>query len=155
MALGLDVVQLFIGLIGGVALFALGRGLRGISRPRLVTRSLAMFVWAMLPVTLALCGAVLLGSRGSTTFGDHLPGTVVSLVTHGFWFMQLHGAFRCLSLTQRGPVPGTVRSSPFPPVARGRRQWPGRGSRTLPMTPANLARRSARPPGSRGPGVSR
>jgi len=107
-ALGLDVVQLFIGLIGGVALFALGRGLRGISRPRVVTRSLAMFVWAMLPVTLALCGAVLLGAQGSTDFGDHLPGTVVSLVTHGFWLMQLYGAFRCLSLTQRGPVPGTA-----------------------------------------------
>lgn len=105
-ARGMDIVQLLTGLLGGIALFALGRGLRRISRPRLVTRFLAILVWAMLPVTLVLCGALMLGSQGPPGFQNYLPGTVVSLVTHVFWLGQLYCAFRCL--TQRGPATATA-----------------------------------------------
>ena len=47
----LDILQLATGLYGGLALFALSRGSRWIRRPRLVTQSLGIAVWVMLPVT--------------------------------------------------------------------------------------------------------
>ena len=57
-ARGLDVFQLSGGALSGVALVALGRGLRRIRRPRLVTRSLAVLVYVTLPVTLMLSAAL-------------------------------------------------------------------------------------------------
>ncbi|WP_433360380.1 permease prefix domain 1-containing protein [Streptosporangium sp. CA-115845] len=103
-ARGLDILQMLIGVLGGVALFALGRGLRRIRRPRLVTRFLGLLVWAMLPVMLVLSGALMFGSSGPTGFGGYLPGVGAALVSFLFWGLQLYGAFKCLSLTRRGPV---------------------------------------------------
>ncbi|WP_326641016.1 permease prefix domain 1-containing protein [Streptosporangium sp. NBC_01755] len=104
-ARGLDILQMLIGVLGGIALFALGRGLRRIRRPRLITRFLGMFVWAMLPVMLVLSGALMLGSRAAIGLSDYPPGVGAALVSYAFWGLQLYGAFRCLSLTRRGPVP--------------------------------------------------
>ncbi|MFF5112110.1 permease prefix domain 1-containing protein [Streptosporangium sp. NPDC000509] len=104
-ARGVDLLQMLTGVIGGVALFALGRGLRRIRRPRLVTRALAVFVWAMLPVMLVLCGALMFGSRDSAGFDDYPPGIGASLMSYAFWLAQLYCASRCLSITRRGPVP--------------------------------------------------
>ncbi|WP_037969778.1 permease prefix domain 1-containing protein [Streptosporangium amethystogenes] len=107
-ARGLDILQMLIGVLGGVALFALGRGLRRIRRPRLVTRFLGLLVWAMLPVMLALSGALMFGSSGPDGFGDYLPGAGVALMSLLFWGLQLYGAFTCLSLTRRAPFPARV-----------------------------------------------
>jgi len=107
-ALGVDMLQMLTGVIGGIALFALGRGLRRIRRPRLVTRALGVFVWAMLPVMLVLCGALIFGSRGSAGVGDYPLGIGVSLMSYVFWLVQLYCASRCLSITRRGSVPVTV-----------------------------------------------
>ncbi|MGJ6961931.1 permease prefix domain 1-containing protein [Streptosporangium sp. G11] len=107
-ARGVDMLQMFIGLIGGLALFALRRGLRRIRRPRLVTRALGLFVWAMLPVMLVSCGALMFGSRNSAGFDDYPPGIGASLVSYALWLLQLYGAFHCLSLTRRAPAPVTV-----------------------------------------------
>lgn len=104
-ARGVDMLQMFIGVVGGLALFALGRGLRGIRRPWLVTRFLGVFVWAMLPVMLVSCGALMFGSRDSAGFSDYPPGIAASLVSYALWAMQLYGAFRCLSVTRRVPAP--------------------------------------------------
>ncbi|MFI6509324.1 permease prefix domain 1-containing protein [Streptosporangium sp. NPDC050855] len=113
-ARAVDVLQLFIGLVGGVALLALGRGLRRIGRPRPVIRFLALFVWGVFPVIVVMCGALMLGSRGPQGpfgFGDYPPGQVASLVSYVAWIAQLYGALRCLSTTRHvpaGPVPAVA-----------------------------------------------
>ncbi len=107
-ARGVDALQMFIGLVGGLALLALGRGLRRIRRPRLVTRALGLFVWAMLPVMLVSCGALMFGSQKSAGFGDYPAGAVASLVSYAIWSVQLYCAFRCLSITRREPAVATA-----------------------------------------------
>ncbi|WP_436757562.1 permease prefix domain 1-containing protein [Streptosporangium sp. V21-05] len=104
-ARGVDMLQMFIGLVGGLALLALGRGLRRIRRPRLVTRFLGLFVWAMLPVMLVSCGALMFGSQDYADFSHYPPGTVASLVSYAIWAVQLYCASRCLSITRRVPAP--------------------------------------------------
>ncbi|WP_406316286.1 permease prefix domain 1-containing protein [Streptosporangium sp. NBC_01639] len=103
-ARSVDILQMFTGVLGGIALLALGRGLRRIRRPRLVTRGLAVFVWAVFPVMLVLCAALVYGSHGPTGFSGYPLGVGVSLVSYGFMLAQLYGATRCLSITRREPV---------------------------------------------------
>ncbi|MEU4835877.1 permease prefix domain 1-containing protein [Streptosporangium sp. NPDC023615] len=100
-ARGLDMLQLFIGLIGGVALLVLGRGLRRVRRPRLFIRSLALFVWGTFPVVAVLSGALVVGSGRSFGFGDYPPGMAASLVSYAAWTVQLYIAARCLNATRR------------------------------------------------------
>ncbi|GAA2855742.1 hypothetical protein GCM10010517_13960 [Streptosporangium fragile] len=107
-ARGLDILQMLIGLLGGVALFALGRGLRRIRRPLRVTRALALFVWAMQPVVLALSVALMVGSRGPAGFSDYPPGVGMSLVSHALWMVQLYAATRCLRFSRHVPAPVPV-----------------------------------------------
>ncbi|MEV4114464.1 permease prefix domain 1-containing protein [Nonomuraea sp. NPDC049695] len=95
----LDVLQLCVGLYGGLALFALSRGARWIRRPRLVTRSLGVLVWAMLPVTGILSVALTLGSKGATQV-DVLPSMLANVVTSAFWGLQIYGATRCLRVSR-------------------------------------------------------
>ncbi|WP_433442602.1 permease prefix domain 1-containing protein [Nonomuraea sp. CA-141351] len=98
----LDVLQLCVGLYGGLALFALSRGARWIHRPRLVTRSLGVLVWAMLPVTGALSVALTLGAKGASHL-DVLPSLLANVVTSAFWGLQIYGATRCLRVS-RSPL---------------------------------------------------
>ncbi|MDP9862219.1 MULTISPECIES: permease prefix domain 1-containing protein [Streptosporangium] len=100
-ARGLDILQMLTGVLGGLALLALGRGLRRIRRPRIVTRSLAVLVWAMLPVTITLSMALMYGAQGPVGFSGYPPGVAVALVSDAFLLMQLYGASRCLSVTAR------------------------------------------------------
>ncbi|GGL24813.1 permease prefix domain 1-containing protein [Planomonospora parontospora] len=105
-ARAVDVVQMVIGMIGALALLALGRGRRRIRRPRLVARALALFVWAMMPVMLVLCWALMYGSNRPDGFSDYPPGLAASVVSYGFWGLQLYCATRCLSLTRRRTATG-------------------------------------------------
>ncbi|GAA3041932.1 hypothetical protein GCM10017559_83500 [Streptosporangium longisporum] len=109
-ARAVDILQLFIGLVGGAALLALGRGLRRIGRPRPVIRFLALFVWGAFPVIIVMCGALLVsrGPQGPFGFGDYPPGQVASLVSYVAWLAQLYGAARCLSTTRHVPAAPAV-----------------------------------------------
>ncbi|WP_049575588.1 permease prefix domain 1-containing protein [Nonomuraea sp. SBT364] len=91
----LDVLQLGTGLYGGAALLALARGL---VRPGLVTRSLGVIVWVMLPVTGLL--SLVLGQTSPTGAALFLPVVLANLVTSAFWGMQLYCATRCLRLSR-------------------------------------------------------
>ncbi|MEU6781740.1 permease prefix domain 1-containing protein [Nonomuraea angiospora] len=95
----LDVLQLCVGLYGGLALFALSRGARWIRRPRLVTRSLGVVVWSMLPVTVALGMLLTLGSNGASHL-DVLPSILANAVTSACWGLQIYGATRCLRISR-------------------------------------------------------
>ncbi|MET7326584.1 permease prefix domain 1-containing protein [Nonomuraea sp. NPDC005650] len=96
----LDILQLCVGLYGGLALFALSRGARWIHRPRLVTRSLGVLVLAMLPVTVALGMLLTLGSNGASRL-DVLPTVLANAVTSACWGLQLYGATRCLRISRQ------------------------------------------------------
>ncbi|MFD0886111.1 permease prefix domain 1-containing protein [Streptosporangium algeriense] len=102
---GLDYLQLVIALLGGAALFALGRGLRRIRRPRLVTRSLAVLVWTMLPVTFVLGLLLTLGAQRDDFFA-HPLNLGVEALSFGLALLQLYCATRCLMVTRgrRAPV---------------------------------------------------
>jgi hypothetical protein len=103
-ARGLDILQLSGGALSGIALVALGRGLRRIRRPRLITRSLAVLVYVTLPVTLALSTALAYGSKQPEGFATHPLVIVVLLTSFMSWLLQLYGATRCMRLTRREPV---------------------------------------------------
>ncbi|MBG0817663.1 hypothetical protein HS045_26355 [Planomonospora sp. ID82291] len=105
-ARAVDAAQMVIGVLGALALLALGRGRRRIRRPRLVTRALALFVWAMMPVMLVLCAALMYGSNGPAGFSGYPPGLAASVVSYGCWGLQLYCATRCLSLTRRRAAAG-------------------------------------------------
>ncbi|MFC5817713.1 permease prefix domain 1-containing protein [Nonomuraea harbinensis] len=97
----LDVIQLVTGLYGGLALLALGRGARWIPKARLVTRSLGLAVWLMLPLT-SLLGLML--SQGwyvSASMGLSLPVVLANLMTYACAGLQLYCATRCVRLTRR------------------------------------------------------
>ncbi|MGW2157245.1 permease prefix domain 1-containing protein [Nonomuraea sp. NPDC001699] len=98
----LDICQLATGLYGGLALLALGRGARWIRRPRLVTRSLGILVWGMLPVAGAMSLVLSYSSSGPGTMTDYLPAFLANLVTTAFWGLQIYGATRCLRVTRAG-----------------------------------------------------
>ncbi|MCK2218940.1 permease prefix domain 1-containing protein [Actinomadura sp. ATCC 31491] len=100
----LDAVQLGVGLYGGLVLLALGRGARWIRRPRLLTRSLALVVWASLPVTAGLGLLLTYGADHPNTLAA-LPALLANLVTAALWGVQMYGASRCLRLTRTTVVP--------------------------------------------------
>lgn len=95
----LDVLQLAAGLYGGLALLALGRGTRWVS-PRLVTRSLGLAVWLMLPLT-ALLGTLLSDGTPVTDSPAFPAMALANLVTCAFAGLQLYCATRCVMLSRR------------------------------------------------------
>ncbi|GAA3137225.1 hypothetical protein GCM10010466_30090 [Planomonospora alba] len=99
-----DVLQMAVGALGALALFALGRGRRRIRRPRLVARALALTVWGLFPVMAVLCGALMYGSNDPDGFSDYPPGLAASAVSYTLWGVQLYCAGRCLGLTRRRAV---------------------------------------------------
>ncbi|PZG15491.1 permease prefix domain 1-containing protein [Nonomuraea aridisoli] len=95
----LDVIQLGLGLYGGLVLFALSRGARWIRRPRLAIRSMAVLVWVTLPATGGLALLLSYGASAPNTL-DALPTVLANLVTSAMWGLQIYCATRCLSLTR-------------------------------------------------------
>ncbi|MFE3455344.1 permease prefix domain 1-containing protein [Nonomuraea sp. NPDC059194] len=100
----LDLFQLATGVLGGLTLLALTWGARWVRRPERLTRVLALWVWAMLPVTLLFSLALQYGSHGPTGFSGYLPGVLLSLTTPLLNGLQLYGAARCLRISRR-PLP--------------------------------------------------
>lgn len=96
----LDIVQLGVGVAGGLALLALGRGARLVRRARVITRSLGGLVLAMLAVTTVLGAALTVGIDGPVGFATYAPGVLVSLTTYALAGVQLYGAVRCLRITR-------------------------------------------------------
>jgi hypothetical protein len=96
----LDIVQLTVGLYGGLALLALSRGSYWITHPRLVTRSLGVAVWVMLPLTVALGLLLAHDSHAPAAPADFPPMLLANLLTYGFAGMQLYCATRCIRLTR-------------------------------------------------------
>lgn len=97
----LDGFHLTTGVLGGLTLLALTWGARRVRRPERLTRLLALWVWAMLPVTLLLSLALQYGSHGPTGFSAFLPGMLLSLTTPLLNGLQLYGAARCLRIIRR------------------------------------------------------
>ncbi|WP_188186749.1 permease prefix domain 1-containing protein [Nonomuraea sp. SYSU D8015] len=95
----LDIVQLAVGVYGGLVLLALGRGARWIRRPRLLTRSLALVVWISLPITIALAQFLTHGTEGASGL-DVLPSALANLVTAAVWGLQVYGAIHCMRITR-------------------------------------------------------
>ncbi|GIH93703.1 permease prefix domain 1-containing protein [Planobispora siamensis] len=109
-ARAVDGLQIVIGAIGAMALLALGRGRRRIRRPERVTRALAVFVWAMVPVMFVLCSALMYGSNGPVGFSDYPPGLVATAVSYGLWALKVALATRCIGVT-RHRAPAVTRPS--------------------------------------------
>ncbi|MEV0623815.1 permease prefix domain 1-containing protein [Nonomuraea sp. NPDC050404] len=95
----LDLIQLGVALYGGLALFALSRGARWIRRPRLVTRSLAVAVFAGLPVTFGLSMLMTFGMESPNTL-EATPALLANLVTSVMWGTQIYCATRCVRITR-------------------------------------------------------
>lgn len=96
----LDISQLATGVFGGLAVLALGRGIRWIRRPRLVTRTLGIVVWGMLPIVGGMSLVLSYSAPGPGTLSDFLPAILANLVTTAFWGLQIYGATRCIRVTR-------------------------------------------------------
>ncbi|WP_327103579.1 permease prefix domain 1-containing protein [Nonomuraea glycinis] len=96
----LDLLQLAVGVYGGLALLALGRGSRWIARPHLVTRSLGLAVWVMLPVTSVLGLLMSQDNSVSAGLGTFPAVLLVSLLTYACAGVQLYCATRCIRLSR-------------------------------------------------------
>ncbi|WP_063842794.1 permease prefix domain 1-containing protein [Sphaerimonospora mesophila] len=90
-----DYSQLLTGVVGALALLALGRGLRRLHRPALITRSLGLLVWLGMPVLVAMCAALSF-TRGTSDIMDELPGIALTIVSYAIWLWQLRSATLCL-----------------------------------------------------------
>ncbi|MFI6598304.1 permease prefix domain 1-containing protein [Nonomuraea sp. NPDC050536] len=95
-----DVLQLATGLYGGLALLALARGARWIRRPHLVTRSLGVLVWVMMPTIGGLSYLLSNGPGVPPNVSTFLPALLANLITCAFWGMQLYGAVRCMRISR-------------------------------------------------------
>ncbi|GAA0398204.1 hypothetical protein GCM10009530_57350 [Microbispora corallina] len=94
-----DCTQVLTGVVGGLALLALGRGARRFDSPARVTRWLGLLVWGQMPVMVAMCMAMSV-AHGPLDMAQ-APATVVTALSYGFWTWQLHSAARCLLYTSR------------------------------------------------------
>jgi len=97
----LDVLQLATGLYGGLALLALSRGARWLPKPRLVTRSLGLAVFLLLPLTTALGLLLSQASVLPSELRTFPPVVLANLVTYACGGMQIYCAIRCLRLSSR------------------------------------------------------
>ncbi|TMR06964.1 hypothetical protein ETD86_52225 [Nonomuraea turkmeniaca] len=95
----LDIVQLGVGVYGGLTLFALGRGARWIRRPRLITRSLGLVVWISLPICIVLAQILTYGTEGANSLST-VPSVLANLVTAALWGLQVYCAARCMRITR-------------------------------------------------------
>jgi hypothetical protein len=117
-----DYNQLATGVVAGIALLALGRGLRVLRRPRMVTRALGVLVWIQMPAMAAMSVALVRGAHGPPGFSDYIPGVALSSITYGLFVWQFVSAGLCLAFTRR-----------IRPGGRRHRE----GSSTLPIAVVN------------------
>lgn len=99
-----DLIQLGVGVLGGLALLALGRGARRIRRPDLLIRGLGVFVWIMTPLIGAMGLTLAAAARDPIGFTAYVPGLVVSLLNYVLSAWQLSSAARCLRCTSAPDV---------------------------------------------------
>ncbi|MFI6290265.1 permease prefix domain 1-containing protein [Nonomuraea sp. NPDC050790] len=99
-SLALDIVQVAVGVSGGLALLALGRGARLLPKARLVTRSLGGLVLAMLATTTVLGMILTIGVKGPVGIAAYPPGVMVTLVSYALAGVQFYCAVRCLRITR-------------------------------------------------------
>ncbi|WP_432921831.1 permease prefix domain 1-containing protein [Microbispora sp. CA-135349] len=95
-----DLLQLSVGVIGGLALLAFGRGARRVRRPARLTRWLALFVWIQTPLTGAMGLVLAAAAHGPEGFSGYLPGLAVALVSDLLSAWQLYSAAHCLRCTR-------------------------------------------------------
>ncbi|MBP2704088.1 hypothetical protein JOL79_09730 [Microbispora sp. RL4-1S] len=110
-ARGVDGLQAVTGVVAGIALFALGRGLRVLRRPVLVIRALGLFVWLETPFMAAMGVALSKAAHGPVGFADYAPGVTLSMITYALTLWQLWSATRCLRVTA---VPALTVPHPSP-----------------------------------------
>ncbi|MGI5157074.1 permease prefix domain 1-containing protein [Microbispora sp. CA-102843] len=103
-----DGIQLATGVAGGLALLALGRGLRRMRRPALVTRWLGLLVWLQMPIMAVMCVGLTVGAQGPAGFSGYIPGLVVSSITYALAAWWLHSAAHCLLYTLGAPALSAV-----------------------------------------------
>ncbi|MDA0632561.1 permease prefix domain 1-containing protein [Nonomuraea sp. MCN248] len=106
----LDVVQLAFGLYGGLALLALSRPARWIPRPRLVTRSLGLSVWLLLPLNTLLGLLISHASQLPASTLSSTPVVLANVLTYAFAGTQLYCATRCVMLSRKAWPPAAARS---------------------------------------------
>ncbi|KAB8187094.1 permease prefix domain 1-containing protein [Microbispora catharanthi] len=95
-----DLLQLSVGVMGGVALLAFGRGARHVRRPARLTRWLGLFVWIETPL-IGMSGlALAAAAHGPAGFSGYLPGLAVALVSDLLSVWQLYSAAHCLRCTR-------------------------------------------------------
>ncbi|MFE0150413.1 permease prefix domain 1-containing protein [Nonomuraea sp. NPDC059007] len=99
-SLALDLLQVAVGVSGGLSLLALGRGARLLPKARLVTRSLGGLVLAMLAITTILGMILTIGVKGPIGFAAYPPGVMVTAVSYVLAGVQFYCAVRCLRITR-------------------------------------------------------
>ncbi|TQS27038.1 permease prefix domain 1-containing protein [Microbispora sp. KK1-11] len=107
-----DLLQLSVGAIGGLALLAFGRGARHIRRPARLTRWLGLFVWIQMPLIGALGLTLAAAAHGPVGFADYLPGLAVTVVSDALSVWQLYSAAHCLRCTRAVSALGSANLSP-------------------------------------------
>ncbi|MBB5077643.1 permease prefix domain 1-containing protein [Nonomuraea endophytica] len=99
-SLALDLVQVAVGVCGGLSLLALGRGARLLPKARMVTRWLGGLVLAMLVTTSVLGMILTVGTKGPVDFTAYPPGVMVTLMSYVLAGVQFYCAVRCLRITR-------------------------------------------------------
>ncbi|MEV1202649.1 permease prefix domain 1-containing protein [Microbispora rosea] len=95
-----DLLQLSVGVMGGVALLAFGRWARHIRRPARLTRWLGLFVWIQTPLIGAMGLTLAAGAHGPVGFSAYVPGLAVSAVSYALTVWQLYSAAHCMRCTR-------------------------------------------------------
>ncbi len=102
LARGIDWLQIVAGIVGALALPALGRASRRVGDPRLLTRGLGIMILVQVPViSLASSALSLAASSSLDAFEHYPPGQAVTLISFLLCAWQISSALRCMHATSR------------------------------------------------------